>query len=276
MRPQPNPALVLGVPRVRAVRPVATQAAPSEEIEIEVAIELAPTPTRAPLHASAPAPPPVCWTSVPTMRVSAARRPAHELTPMSAFTITPSEGVALPARDSERGDAVASLLRVARSIPARVSEHLVTFGVATFSFAFLAAVIATLGGSDAPPDGTEGHAQEPRAGYTRPFVEKLSSGARPQAETRLAPAPTALQMMMVEPTSRTARRMGAPTPAAAAADAARRAAAVAPAPALAFDDIPTEREPIHPVAAVKVAASAPSPVAKAPAAPRSATPRTAP
>jgi len=185
--------------------------------------------------------------------------------------LTPSEGVALPPRSEEQANALVWLTRVARSIPTRVAEHLVTFGVATFSFAFLAAVIATFGGSDALPQ-TKAAAEQPRAGYTRPTVEKLSTGA-PQQESNLAAAQSPLHMMQVKAPSRvvTINRVTAAA-APAQAEAARRAAALPPPPPPVADDaIPAEREPVAPKAAPVVA----SPPAARPVTPP-ARPRTAP
>ncbi len=312
--------VVLGVPRVRAARPVAQQivappSVPNQETEISVDVELQSEPIRTPLRAAAPRsgsvsmylpksapaiapssapvsvrissspvrPSTARRMSAPTMRVSAAPSRSHHATPLSAFALTPAEGVALPPRDAEQVDAIAWLARTARSIPTRVAEHLVTFGVAMFSFAFLAAVIATFGGSDVLPQRAAAATEEPRAGYTRPFVEKLSTGAMPQAESGLMAAPQPLQMMQVKSSSRTSHA-AAPAVAIAAPEAARRAPVLPPAGA----DIPMEREPVRavvttaapPVAAPQPAAPATKPPPAAPAArsltaTRPSTPRTA-
>ncbi len=321
-RPESSNAVVLGVPRVRAARPVAQQIADqrsvaNHEIEISVDVEMPSEPIRMPLRAAsprsglgpvylpksapaiapspAPSPAPASVRissspvrpstarrmSAPTMRVSASPSRAHLSTPLSAFALTPADGVALPPRGADQGDAIAWLARAARSIPTRVAEHLVTFGVAMFSFAFLAAVIATFGGSDVLPQRAAAAAQEPRAGYTRPFVEKLATGAMPQAESGPMAATQPLQMMQVKSSSRTTR--GAAPFAVATAEAVRRA----PAPAPVTVDIPMEREPVRalvaaaappvaapPVAAPPIAAPPAAPAAKPPTAIRPSTPRT--
>lgn len=305
---QASPAVVLGVPRVRASRPAPTPAPvpapeplPAVDVEIEVEVDVAPEPVRAPMRA-APA-------ALPTQRhvYAPVRQSVQQdiMTPAAAFSIptpprsyaaphssqlalTPAEGVTLPPRGGARSDADAEawLSRVARSIPTRVAEHFVTFGVATFSFAFLAAVIATFGGSDAVEKPAAASTQEPRAGYTRPYVEKLATGA-PQAETNL-PAPSqTLGMMQVKPPARTVTIKGV-SAAAAPAEAARRAAVpVAPAPPPPSigqaGDIPAEREPVQaapkPKSALVVAAPAhptSTPARREPPAAQESRPRPAP
>lgn len=214
--PQHHPAAVLGVPRVRAVRPTPAPATlPEPELEIDV--ELAPEPQRLPIFT-----PPTAF-ALPTP-------PASYVPPM----LTASEGVALPRR-------------------------LMTFGVATFSFSLLAVVIATFGGNDPRTLGGAGTSQEPRAGYTRPNVEKLSTGAMPQPEATLPnAAPESLGMMRVKPAFRPITITRVAT-AAAPAETTRRATVIAVPPAAATaDDIPMEREPVQAKPKVVRVAAAPS------------------